>query len=221
MNNNFTEQIKLYSRIIEHWFIVTDGTVCFPHLANYSTEVEFFNKLCSLNDYITDDLIYFTFIDFICNNMLRIWHKEIRLAKCHMNEHVDQLIRSRLMTPPGTGIGCFCLEIAKTVYATESIWEEIELSKLLIPVLPYTKGELKVLQATEDQIRLGLLLTLQIGKFCHQKRIHITVNKLRKNLRKILGRANWNFQTEVVDCHRDTEIWLLVECLLNCRVNSW
>ena len=157
LTKSVVRHIILYGNIIKHWsssnpyiLLSLDQQMLyqgFPHTINLFIEKGLLARLFSLGkEKVGIDDLHHIFVTILYENMAYIWKEDFKLANFDTSGYIDNLIRSRLVTEAGVGIGFFCLQIAKYVTMTPVIQEEIETSKIVVPLLPFSSTEYQALQ---------------------------------------------------------------------------
>lgn len=222
------DTIKLYGKIIKEWcrinyrlrpeISVTDHS-SFPFVptSNYYENCLFVHSLQLFpGTKLEPGNIHYVFLNMVVNDMIKLWSNDLQLANADINGYIDELIRSKLITRPGLRMGFFCLLVASKVRLNYFLIEEIEISKILSPQLPYDdyqKRSLLELSYSEDRLRLGLILANELGRWGGE---NMTIDNCIGWLEDILPALDWSIDLDDPGkCYQSTELSVLLCCLIH------
>jgi hypothetical protein len=124
-----------------------------------------------------------------------------------------------MMTPPGSGIGYLCLSLASTTPITETILDEIDISRKFSPELPFTpeeSNELMKMMKKETRLRLALVLATAFGRCCNKFKIKLEEQTFEQDFQRMIQHFIMPPNPQLSDLIRD-EIKLIIDILILSR----
>lgn len=175
---------------------------------------EIFGIIINKKDINTHN-IYESFVEMILHLMNCSWSKYIQESELDTSGYLDYVMRSSLIYPPGIGFSFLCLKIAATVELNPVMIEEIEISRLLNPKLPFSLDDEKSLLLVvtkEDRLRLAMCLANEVGRAASKLKINVNTQYFNMSI--------WNLLIAIKE-HNNTnvsiDLLLLSECLKYSR----
>lgn len=204
---DFLDGIQNYSKIFKDW-IKTNSiffTIITSDYTDYDVEnwpdpediieIKLVNRalqkfyMIDRND-LSENHAYESFIEFIVQFIDYFWGDFIRESLLETSGYLDNLIRKSLIHPLGIGIGYLCLKIANQVEISSEILEEIEISRILMPDLPFTSEEKRALLSIakrEIRLRLALCLAHEIAQAGKKLNIIVGSSYFNNSIRCLLS----------------------------------
>lgn len=156
--------------------------------------------------------------------MQHLWGNIIQKSNFDTSGYIDHLIRSKLIVPPGYGIGFLSLMIASQVELTHNMLMQIETSRDMTPNLNFLPNDLIILNKicrTEQRLRLALCIAQELGHISDKLNVVINTYQFEECMWNIFWRMNeYNERIKAglkTDPHY-VQFFLLSECIKYYRL---
>lgn len=169
--------------------------------------------------YLSEDHADDTFAIYLSRAAAKLWSNKLRLSRLYSSTHFDNLIRKVVTTPPGPGIGYLCLNLALSTPITDTILDEIDISRKFSPKLPFTSDEsteLMKMMKKESRLRLALVLATAFGRCCDKFKITMTEKTFEQDFKRMIQCFILPPSPGLSDLVRD-EIKLIIDVLILSR----
>ena len=130
-----------------------------------------------------------TFSSYVATAASELWREKLYASQLPGSLYLDSLIRKAFIRPLGLGIGHLCLSLAKETIMSEEMLDEIDTSRHLSPILPFTDEEKRSLirmTCHESRLRLALAFGHSLSRCCSKLEVTIEAATFKRDFQQLM-----------------------------------